>query len=129
MNASLLAPHPVRHYNHLEGYVIMNQASKKKLLRSLRQELIRIIGDDLEKILLYGSQARGDDRLDSDLNVLVIVRSEVDYARLIRQTSEVIAGLSLENDIVISRAFISKERFENEHSPFVLNVRREGIAV
>ena len=34
-----------------------------------------------------------------------------------------------EHDVVISRAFVSQERFEREASPFVLNVRREGIPV
>ena len=48
---------------------------------------------------------------------------------LLEETSQVTCGLSLENDVVISSAFISRDRFENEKSPFVLNVKREGIAL
>jgi len=38
-----------------------------------------------------------------------------------------VSALSLEYDMVISRAFVSKEQFERERSPFLLNVRREGV--
>jgi hypothetical protein len=47
----------------------------------------------------------------------------------IRRTGGTVAGLSLANDLVISYAFVSSERFMVERSPFLLNVRREGIAV
>ena len=35
----------------------------------------------------------------------------------------------LEHETVISRVFISAEQFFAEHSPLLLNVRREGIAL
>lgn len=105
----------------------MNEKERTKLLSHLSAELAHILGNKVERVLLYGSYARGDARVDSDLDVLVVIKGEVDYPSLIRQTSELIARLSLENDVVISRAFISRERLENEHSPFTLNVRREGI--
>jgi len=48
---------------------------------------------------------------------------------LIRRTSVAVAALSLEHDVVISRAFVSRERFERQQTPFLLRVRREGVAV
>jgi predicted nucleotidyltransferase len=107
----------------------MNQKQRKKLLDCLANEIALLLGEKLDRVLLYGSYARNEGRSDSDLDILIVVRGEFDYAAMIRQTSELIARLSLENDIVVSRAFISKERFENECSPFTLNVRREGIAI
>jgi hypothetical protein len=44
-------------------------------------------------------------------------------------SSDLVASLSLEKDVVISRAFVSREEFEKKQSPFLMNVRREGIAV
>lgn len=35
------------------------------------------LGDRVRKILLFGSQARGDARADSDVDYLVLVRGEV----------------------------------------------------
>lgn len=107
----------------------MNQKQRVKLLNQLSTELTQLFGEKLDHVLLYGSYARGEERPDSDLDILIVVRGELDYAALIRQTSHLIARLSLENDIVISRAFMDKERFENEQSPFNMNVHREGIQI
>jgi hypothetical protein len=37
--------------------------------------------------------------------------------------------MSLENDVVISRAFVSKKEYKEKQSPFLINVRREGVVV
>ncbi len=107
----------------------MKQKKLAKLLNQLSAELAQILCEKLERILLYGSYARGEARHDSDLDILIVIRGDFDYADMIRHTSELIARLSLDNDVVISRTFISKERFENECSPFTLNVQREGIPI
>ena len=59
--------------------------------------------------------------------MLVIVRADFDYTDLIRRTSAVVADLSLQHDVVLSHAFVTRQRFECENSPFLLNVRREGV--
>jgi len=124
MNISLLAPVFARRYNH--G---MDRMRRQKLLNRLSREITQSLGEKLDHVLLFGSYARGEAQSDSDLDVLIVLKGEFDYAAMIRQTSELIGRLSLENDIVISRAFISKERFENERSPFTLNVKRESIVI
>jgi predicted nucleotidyltransferase len=104
-------------------------AQMEAILRALRREMARVLGDRLEQFLLFGSQARGEARPDSDIDILVVVRGECDTADLIRRTSSIVAALSLRYDVVISRAFVSRERYEREQSPFLLNVRREGVAI
>jgi predicted nucleotidyltransferase len=107
----------------------MTNAKLPHILRTLRRELQRILGDQLDMVLLYGSQARGEARPDSDIDILVVVRDNLDYGDLIQQTSAVVSDLSLRYNVVISRAFVSKDRFQQEQSPFLMNVRREGVPV
>jgi len=107
----------------------MSKRELRRILLSLRRDLVRVLGDQLQAVILYGSQARGQARSGSDIDVLVVVRDDSDYADLIRRTSEVVAALSLQYDVVISRAFVSSERFEHEQTPFLLNVRREGVPI
>ena len=107
----------------------MTKREIRGILRNLRRELLRCLGDELDSVILYGSQVRGQAGPDSDLDVLVVVRDDSDYAELIRRTSVAVATLSLENDVVISRVFVSRQRFDREQTPFLLNVRREGVAV
>ena len=107
----------------------MHKPRLTTILRNLQDEFLKILGEKLNTILLFGSQARGDARVDSDVDVLVVIRGEFDYGDLIKRTSNVVSELSLQYDITISRAFISKEHFEHDQNPFLLNVRREGIRI
>jgi len=107
----------------------MSKRELQNILRSLRRELTQVLGDQLESMILYSSQARGHARSDSDIDVLLVVRDDSDYADLIRRTSATVSALSLQHDVAISRAFVSRDRFEREQTPFLLNVRREGVPV
>ncbi len=99
------------------------------LLRHLRHELAQVLGSQIDQVRLFGSRARGEARPESDIDVLVVVRGDMDYADLMRRTSTLVAQTSLQHDVVISRVFVSKAQFENEQSPFLRNVRRESVAI
>jgi uncharacterized protein len=104
-------------------------ADIRPILEKLKKELIKIYGDQVDRILLYGSHARGDERPDSDIDILIVLKNEFNYSEMLRLSSDLTASLSLENDVVISRAFVSKEQFEHRQTPFLMNVRREAVPV
>jgi predicted nucleotidyltransferase len=110
-----------------EGFNIMTESRLADILHTLRQEFSQALGDQLESMILFGSQARDQAHPESDIDVLVVVRDDSDYGDLMRKTSPIVAALSLEYDVVISRAFVARDRFERERSPFLLNVWREGV--
>jgi uncharacterized protein len=107
----------------------MTKRELDNLLVVLRDSFAQIFGEQFERMLLFGSRARGDARPDSDIDVLVVLRGEFDYGEVIRQTSELVSRLSLENEVVISRSFVSDHQFEQGQTPFLRNVRQESLAV
>ena len=107
----------------------MMSTNIRPILEKLKKELMKIYGDKVDRILLYGSRARGDNRPDSDIDILIVLKDDFNYSEMLRLSSDIAASLSLENDVVISRAFVSKEQFENRQTPFLMNVRREAVPV
>ena len=108
---------------------MMVSKSTRSILNEYHQALVAILGDELDSVILYGSQARGHPDEGSDVDVLCIMKSQIDYGELIRRTSEITAQLSLKYDVVISRAFICREDYESRQTPFLMNVHKEQIAI
>lgn len=101
----------------------------QKVLKKLKKELLHIYGEQLDSIILYGSRARSDARPDSDIDILLVIKGDFNYIELLKRSDDLAATLSLENDIVISRAFVSEKDYKERQTPFLMNVRREGIPV
>jgi predicted nucleotidyltransferase len=124
INAPLLVDDRYPLYN-----TTMNDGKLKDVLSKLRIGLSEILRGQLVGVYLYGSQARGEAHFDSDIDVIIILRDDFDYSEMLDKTVDLVADLSLEFDVVISRAFVSKDRYEHEMSPFYMNVRREAVPV
>ena len=99
------------------------------ILSELQKSLAALYGEQLVHLLLFGSQARGDAELGSDIVILVVLKGSVSPGKEIARTGGITAALSLKYDVVVSCTFVSADRYESEQSPLLLNVRREGVAV
>ena len=99
------------------------------IIVGLRQKLEMIYKERLVSIVLFGSQARGDAVSGSDIDILVVLKGTVNPGQEIAKVGETTSMLSLKYDVVISCAFVSSDRYATERSPFLLNVRREGVSL
>jgi predicted nucleotidyltransferase len=87
--------------------------------------------DPNAEIYLYGSRARGDHRIDSDWDILVISSKDkvtFDYELDLRDP---IFDIELESGEVISLLVYSKSDWINKmsFSPLFSNVKKEGIKI
>ena len=95
----------------------------------LRDRLSKLYGERFQRTVVFGSRARGDALPDSDVDVLVVLGGDVRPFEEIRRAGEVVADVSLRNDVYLSCIYTSESRFENATTPFQKAVRREGVRV
>ena len=105
----------------------LHESTISRILSTLLCQLSQHYQERLDRVILFGSYARGEATSDSDIDILVILEEPVDATVELKQTSELVAELCLEHHVLISRLFLSRSRYETERSPLLNNIRREGV--
>jgi uncharacterized protein len=101
----------------------------KRLVDQVKAQLSEMYGSGIKRVILYGSHARGEATEDSDVDVLVLTDPALNPAEVRDRLSDLLYDILLEEGELISVVAVSEERFENYNSPFMLNVKREGMVV
>ena len=97
------------------------------LSAEVKQALVELYGDRLDRVILYGSYARGDFHAESDVDYLVVLRDkEVKAGKEIFYMGDKIGELSFDYDLFISAKPTSSVKFQTSDLLFYHNVRREG---
>ncbi|MDI6769501.1 MAG: nucleotidyltransferase domain-containing protein [Anaerolineales bacterium] len=104
-------------------------ANIKRLLRELKQGLVRIYGERLKAVILYGSYARGDYDTESDIDVLVVLKDYKQYGREIDRTGELICSMSLDYGVTVSPIFMRDRDWVKGEKPLLRNVQAEGVRI
>jgi len=101
----------------------------QRALRDLAMELRALYGPRLRQILLHGSRARGDAGHDSDVDVLVVLDPMGDFWEELSRVAPPADRASLAYDVVLSVIPVDAAELDHGKRPFLINVRREGVAV
>ena len=102
---------------------------KKHVIQLIRQKVNEI--DNTAEVILYGSRARGDNKQDSDWDVMILLkRKNVD--KKVEQTfRHHLLDLELEIGVPVSVYVYSKSDWEGKYSvtPLFRSIRKEGILI
>lgn len=101
-----------------------------ELLQKYTAEIVRIYGSSLKEIILYGSYARGDNREDSDIDIMILV--DLDDTEIKSKgdaLSDVTFDYNFDFDLQIMPIVKNQQHFNKwlNAYPFYNNVRREGV--
>ncbi|HEX9837015.1 MAG TPA: nucleotidyltransferase domain-containing protein [Alphaproteobacteria bacterium] len=100
------------------------------VLAELRSRLQTVFGQRLDRVILFGSRARGDADPDSDIDVMIVLKEPSEAIGLDRDRCSVVtADISLKYGAVISTILTDDGRLARSGLPLYRNVRREGVVV
>ena len=100
-----------------------------KILEKVKGFLQKTYQENLDKVILFGSRARGDHHSDSDVDILIVLKDVFNYSQESEKISQLIADLCLEYNVLISCAFANSEQLEHHNSGFFRNVRKDGLVI
>lgn len=102
----------------------------KDLLGSLDRGLRSLYGEErYGGLVLYGSYARGEAHEGSDVDLLLLLKGEVNTTREIVRSGDVEWPLALESGYLLALLPVSVEEYETSEASYLWNARREGIGV
>jgi predicted nucleotidyltransferase len=101
----------------------------KHLVDQVKAYLLDKYGPGIKRVILYGSHARGEATEDSDVDVLVLTDPSLKTSEVRKSLSDLLFDMLMNENELVSVIVIPEDFFEDHNLPFMLNVRKEGVAV
>ncbi|MBI4722577.1 MAG: nucleotidyltransferase domain-containing protein [Candidatus Stahlbacteria bacterium] len=99
----------------------------KQPISQIKKYLIKKYEDKIKQVIIYGSYARGEATKDSDIDILVVIDDSLNSYNVRKSLSDIIFDILLEKKELISVIAVPESIFKNYKSPFILNVKEEGM--
>lgn len=96
------------------------------ILTRFSQEIRQAYGARLERLVLFGSRARGDFRPDSDYDVAVFIHQPESFDTEARRLAKITTELLYDQGVVISPVHFPAGAWQ-ARTGFMAEVRRDGI--
>lgn len=104
----------------------------KDILVLFSVEVRRVLGEDLRKVIVYGSYARGDYKENSDIDIMVLTSLPEERIELAEdKLYDVAFDFLMEYGVDISVIVKNEEHFNYWLGalPFYDNIEREGVVI
>ncbi len=103
-------------------------SSKKEILAKIKANVQNVEMDS--EVILFGSQARNEERDDSDWDILILTSNKTDIKHEQKFRHELF-NLELEYGVAFSTFVYSKYDWNNKYSvtPFYKNILKDGINI
>lgn len=121
-----LIPYYIAVNQGIELPFIFMKPATKRITHLIRQTINEV--DDKAEVILFGSRARGEERKDSDWDILVLTDYPVNSAKE-RAFRYALCDLELETAESFSLFVYSKNEWTTKHriTPFFNSVSQEGV--
>jgi uncharacterized protein len=96
------------------------------ILKRFRAALDELYGTRIERVVLFGSRARGDARADSDYDVAVFLRDFADRWQEVDRIIPVVTDIIDDTGAVI-HAMPYRAGAYQDRTSFMREIRREGV--
>src|SRR5262245_2172158 len=96
-------------------------------LKSFLAALTEIYGDRIERVVLYGSRARGDARPDSDYDVAVFLKDLTDRWLEVRRIVDIELKIRIETGVEIRALPFPAGHWGDPASPLMYEIRKDGL--
>ena len=103
---------------------------EKEIVESFVEDLRNTLGNEIIKIVLFGSRTRGDFREESDIDIFILVREKT--SDIIDKVGDLTADYIFNGDIPLSPVLYDLFEYQKNKelgSFFFENVEKEGISL
>jgi uncharacterized protein len=101
--------------------------SKNDILLQIKQRVLSV--EPEARIILYGSFARGEEKKDSDIDLLILINRQKVSFQDEKRISFPLFDIEYDSGQIISPLILSLSDWNDRHriTPFYKNIQKEGI--
>lgn len=102
----------------------------KQVANEYKAQLLKLYGNELVELILFGSYARGDNHEESDVDFALVLRSSnIHPSEEICKTNFISLELELKYGLMLSTIPVSLEKKQRAMQGVYQDIRKEGIII